>query len=235
MQKSKVGTSNLSVREDWLRNVLSKLPSGTLLLDAGAGELQYKKFCGHLKYVSQDFAQYDGKGDEVGLHTGSWDQSQLDIISDITDIPRPDSSFDAVMCIEVLEHLPAPVDALRELVRLLRPGGDLIITAPFCSLTHFAPYFFQTGFSKYFFEYWLSALQCEIMDMQYNGNYYEYLAQELRRLPSSASKFSQSALHFYEILAIKFILRALTRFSKLDNGSNQTLCFGIHIHAKKML
>ena len=39
---------------------------------------------GILDYVSQDFAQYDGEGDTIGLQTGTWDQAQLDIISDIT-------------------------------------------------------------------------------------------------------------------------------------------------------
>jgi len=64
----------------------------------------------------------------------------VDVISDITSIPLPDASFDACLCTEVLEHLPHPIEALRELARLLRPGGRLILTAPFCSLTHFSPH-----------------------------------------------------------------------------------------------
>lgn len=70
------------------------------ILDAGAGELAYKHFCSHLHYVSQDFAQYDGKGNASGLQMGTWDQSNLDIISDITSIPEKDASFDAIMCIK---------------------------------------------------------------------------------------------------------------------------------------
>lgn len=117
------GTRNQATREAWLERTLASIPAGSRILDAGAGELQYKRFCSHLQYVSQDFGQYDGQGDGIGLQKGSWDQSRLDIISDITAIPEPDASFDAIMCIEVLEHLPAPVDALRELIRLLKPGG----------------------------------------------------------------------------------------------------------------
>src|SRR3546814_3576831 len=58
-----------------------------------AGELQYKRFCTHLNYVSQDFAQYDGKGDGHGLQTDNWDNSLIDIVSDITEIPVANESF----------------------------------------------------------------------------------------------------------------------------------------------
>jgi SAM-dependent methyltransferase len=200
------GTRNQATREAWLAAALAAVPAGSRILDAGAGELQYKRFCSHLHYVSQDFGQYDGRGDGTGLQKGTWDQSQLDIISDITAIPEPDASFDAVMCVEVLEHLPAPVEALRELVRLLRPGGVIILTAPFCSLTHFAPFFFQTGYSRYFYVHWLNALGCEILEMDWNGNFFEYLGQELRRLPSVAKTYCGDALSWRERLGIQVVL-----------------------------
>ena len=126
------------------------MPAGSRILDAGAGELRYKPLCSHLEYVSQDFAQYNGQGDGVGLQMGNWDQTHLDIVCDITQIPEPDQSFDVIMCIEVFEHLPDPLAALREFNRLLKSGGWLIITAPFNSLTHFAPYHFYTGLTNIF-------------------------------------------------------------------------------------
>jgi len=227
------GTRNQATREAWLERTLASIPAGSRILDAGAGELQYKRFCSHLQYVSQDFGQYDGQGDGIGLQKGSWDQSRLDIISDITAIPEPDASFDAIMCIEVLEHLPAPVDALRELIRLLKPGGVLILTAPFCSLTHFAPYFFHTGYSRYFYEHWLRALGCQILEVEYNGNFFEYMAQELRRLPWVAEKYSGASLSCSERIALRLLLTALERFSRRDSGSNQLLAFGLHILARK--
>ena len=45
--------------------------------------------------------------------------------SDVRAIPHPDRSFDVVMAAHVLEHLPNPQAALREMVRVLRPGGVL--------------------------------------------------------------------------------------------------------------
>ena len=119
-----VGTNNAEAREEWVARKLRELPAGSRLLDAGAGERQYEGCCGHLKYVSQDFGKYNGVGDGSGLQMGAWDNSRTDIICDITQIPEPDGSFDAIMCIEVLEHLEAPIEALREFRRLLRSVFD---------------------------------------------------------------------------------------------------------------
>ena len=228
------GMQNKATRDTWLEQTLANIPAGQRILDAGAGELQYKRFCAHLDYVSQDFAKYDGQGDSSGLQTGKWDQSQLDIVSDITNIPEPDASFDAVMCIEVLEHLPDPIHALRELARLLKPGGTLIITAPFCSLTHFSPYFYYTGYSRNFYHYWLDKLGFKIIDMQWNGNYFEWLAQELRRLPNMGIEYGEGSFNWIERKALEMILVALNRLSNNDQGSEQLLCYEIHVVARKL-
>ena len=228
-----IGTKNQATREAWLMQVLSAIDPGSRILDAGAGELKYKRYCSHLDYISQDFAQYDGKGDGVGLQTGSWDQSAVDIISDITQIPELDASFDAVMCIEVLEHVPYPTEALRELSRLLRPDGVLILSAPFTSLTHYAPYYFQSGYSRYFYEYWLPKFGLEIVDMQWNGNYFDFLAQELRRLSTIGKQYATGTINWLDGIANTILLRRLNKYSRKDRGSNQLLAYGIHIYARK--
>jgi len=229
-----VGTHNQSNRVRWLEQTLAAIPAGHRILDAGAGELQFKRLCGHLDYVSQDFAQYNGQGDSIGLQMGGWDSRKLDIVSDITNIPEPSASFDAVMCIEVLEHLPNPIEALRELARLLKPGGALLVTAPVCSLTHFSPFFYQTGYSRYFYEYWLPELGFEIVEMQWNGDYFHYLAQELRRIPWAGKTFAKASLNRVERIALEIVLGCLNRFAQTkDNGSEQLLAFGLHIRAKR--
>lgn len=118
------GQDNGSNRDNWVKEQLSLIPDGKRILDAGAGEWRYKPFCSHLKYVSQDFCQYSGQGDDHGLQTGKWDTSHLDIVSDIVAIPEPDASFDVILCMEVLEHIPKPEAAIKEFSRLLCPGGD---------------------------------------------------------------------------------------------------------------
>jgi SAM-dependent methyltransferase len=229
-----VGTRNAQCRDQWIEGRLRAVPPGSRLLDAGAGPLRYKPLCSHLDYVSQDFAQYDGRGDGIALQSGQWNVSGIDIVSDITTIPLPDASFDVVLCAEVLEHIPAPVDALRELVRLLRPGGALLVTAPFCSLTHQSPFFFHTGYSRYFYEHWLHAFDCEILEIAFNGNFFEYLAQELRRLPDVAKSFADEELNATTVRAFGKLLTFLDVCSRKDTGSTRMLSFGLHVYARKL-
>lgn len=229
-----VGTENQSNREVWLEKTLKQIPSGSRILDAGAGEQPYKKYCSHLQYVSQDFARYNGKGNGAGLQMRKWDQTKLDIVSDIIAIPEPDESFDAIMSVEVFEHLPNPLAALKEFYRLLRKGGQLILTAPFCSLTHLAPYHFYTGFNRYFYEHHLPVYGFEIVEFQVNGNFFEYLAQELRRIPAVSARYTKAkAPNILERLALGIVLRILGRFSAQDKGSPELLCFGYQVRAVK--
>lgn len=226
-----VGTTNESNRVQWIEATLKKIPAGLKILDAGAGECQFKKFCGHLNYVAQDFGQYTGEG-EVGLQTGTWDNSHLDIVSDITAIPVPDATFDAVMCTEVLEHVPDPVAALKELNRVLKPGGYLLITAPFASLTHFAPFHFASGLSSFFYKHHLGLMGYDILDLQENGNYFEYIGQEVRRIKRVAKEYS-SGYGIIDKIATHLLLWRLQSLSKRSKRSEELLAYGIHVFARK--
>jgi SAM-dependent methyltransferase len=48
----------------------------------------------------------------------------------IADIPLPDDQFDCVICYHVLEHIPDDQKAMRELFRVLKPGGWAILQSP---------------------------------------------------------------------------------------------------------
>ncbi len=228
-----VGINNEAVRKEWLEKTLKSIPSGLRLLDAGAGELANKKFCAHLDYVSQDFCQYDGIGDSKGLQHGSWDTKKIDIVGDIANIAEGDESFDIILCTEVLEHLPNPAKALEEFHRLLKKSGILILTAPFCSLTHFAPYHYSSGFNRYFYEFHLESLGFKLDEISSNGNFFEYIGQEVHRIPLMADTYSSQKVSRFERLAIKIVLKMLERFSKNDTSSDEVLCFGYHVVATK--
>ena len=61
-------------------------------------------------------------------------------IGDVMSMPQvPDSSYDAVVSHQVLEHLPRPWAALAEFHRVLRPGGVLVASVPHLSRRHELP------------------------------------------------------------------------------------------------
>lgn len=227
-----IGTENDKVRSNWVIHQLQSLPHGIKLLDAGAGELRFKKYCSHLNYVSQDFGNYDGQGDGKGLQMGKWDNSQLDIISDITSIPLPDESIDAILCTEVFEHIPDAVSALKEFHRLLKPGGVILITAPFCSLTHFAPYHFS-GYNRYWYEHHCDKLGFKDLSIQTNGTWYSFIAQELRRSYIVSEQYSRKIIGRLIQAAALPLLILLSFASKKDKGSEELLCFGFMVKAIK--
>ena len=55
-------------------------------------------------------------------------------------LPFEAQSFDTVVSTEVLEHTPDPAALVAEMVRVLRPGGTLILTAPLTFRLHEEPY-----------------------------------------------------------------------------------------------
>jgi SAM-dependent methyltransferase len=66
----------------------------------------------------------------------SFGQYNCDEHQDIQALTYPDGGFDAVLCIEVLEHVADPFKAVAEIKRVLRPGGRLLVTAPFLGPFH---------------------------------------------------------------------------------------------------
>ncbi|PIY80169.1 MAG: hypothetical protein COY80_04335 [Candidatus Pacebacteria bacterium CG_4_10_14_0_8_um_filter_42_14] len=52
------------------------------------------------------------------------------VVGSIEKMPFPDASFDIVVTSEVIEHIPHQILAFKELSRVLKPGGTLILTTP---------------------------------------------------------------------------------------------------------
>lgn len=71
-----------------------------------------------------------------------------DIVGDVMALSLPDASYDAVICLAVLEHVPRPWDAIREMRRVLVPEGWLFLYVPFLS-----PYHAMPGYYGDFFRY----------------------------------------------------------------------------------
>jgi len=54
----------------------------------------------------------------------------VDIRADLCDIPRPDESYNGIICFHVLEHIPDDRKALSEMARVLSPFGNAVIAVP---------------------------------------------------------------------------------------------------------
>jgi len=103
-----------SVRQDWR------------CLDVGCGD---GRTAG--AFLSAHAGGYVGV-DVSGAAIGAARSRGLDArqIEDPARLPFDDSSYDAVTCLEVLEHLVEPLAAVTEMRRVLRPGGALVVTVP---------------------------------------------------------------------------------------------------------
>lgn len=226
---------NSEIRNDWVKGKLLSMPKGKILLDAGAGESKYKKYCSHLKYIAQDFGEYVPGEIDTGIQSSKWDYSDINIKCDITDIPLESGSIDAILCTEVFEHLENPILAIKEFSRLMVGGGQLLLTAPFCCLTHMAPYFYYNGFSEFWYKKHLEEYGFEIVEQRNYGNFFKYIQQELFRLNEVCERYAGEEMKKKEMETVYEMIKILSKYSENDTGSDELLRFGTMIEARKIM
>ncbi len=166
---------NADARDEWVADRARSVVAGSRVLDVGAGTAPYRNLFAHCRYETQDFSRYQGYQGPEGQY------GRIDYVSDITSIPVPDASFDVVLCTEVLEHVPRPIEALKEMVRVAKPGGRLLLTAPLGSGLHQEPYHFYGGYTDHWYRKFLTEFNCEIISIEPNRGFFAHLAQECAR------------------------------------------------------
>ncbi|GGK71575.1 methyltransferase [Sphaerisporangium melleum] len=94
------------------------------VLRRGAHVVAFDQDAAELEGVASMFAAMDKAGEVPPEATAET------VTGDALAMPFPDASFDRVIAAEVLEHIPDDMAAMREIHRVLKPGGQAAITVP---------------------------------------------------------------------------------------------------------
>ncbi len=181
---------NNNIRDAAVARWAASLPSESNVLDVGAANMKYAPFFGHCRYVAQDHPDVSYAPRDAEL-----------IRSDIASIPLRTGSVDAILCTEVLEHVEQPLAAIAEFSRLLRPGGRLLLTVPSACRVHRVPTHYYGGYAPDFFERSLPARGLLLDALEPIGNWSEYMAQELGRVPDIIRSHSRFPAGVRDVLA----------------------------------
>ncbi len=192
---------NQRSRDRWVQAKAATVQAGARVLDMGAGTCLYRPLFAHCDYKTHDFKQYEGNE----KHGGTSAYGKIDYVSEILAIPAPDQSFDVILCTEVLEHVPEPIKVLKEISRLLRPGGRAFITAPLGSGLHQLPFHFYGGYTPEWYKRFSQEAGMEATEITPNGGFFKHLAQECAR---AAGIYAQnSSVHGPESADLYKLLR----------------------------
>jgi SAM-dependent methyltransferase len=106
-------TVGYAVRRPLLSWLAAHDVAGMRILDVGCGDRPYDA----LFPSASEIVGFDRPGN-----------AHADVHGEIEAIPVEDASFDVVLCLQVLEHVPDPAAAVRELRRVVKPGGRVLAT-----------------------------------------------------------------------------------------------------------
>jgi SAM-dependent methyltransferase len=138
---------------------LSRYISGDLM-DFGCGRKPYENLFNVTKYVGVD----------VKISGHDHLLSKIDVYYDGITVPLPTSTFDSVVCFEVLEHVFNPTQILPELNRVLKTGGKFLLSVPFCWNEHEVPYDYAR-YSSFGIKHLLESNGFRVIELCKSGNF----------------------------------------------------------------
>jgi len=212
------------IRKDLYNNIkqLSTRLTGKLL-DFGCGRKPYE----NLFHVSQ----YIGIDMEKTGH--EHENSKIDIYYDGKNIPFPDESFDSVFCSEVFEHVFNLSEVLPEIKRILKKGGMMLLTVPFCWNEHEIPYDFGR-YTSFGIKHILVNSGFEVIILKKSGHFAKVVFQLLALYPYTIINTKNKFLNY--IIQMLFIIpvNVVGSISLLLLPKNESLYFNNILLVRKL-
>jgi SAM-dependent methyltransferase len=138
------------------------------LLDYGCGSKPYKDlFAGITQYIGVDIDDNSGHDHK---------NEDIDVFYDGVRLPFANGEFDSVFSSEVLEHVPNIHNSLKEIYRVLKPDGQILLTLPFVFPEHEVPNDYRR-LTVYGVEQVLKECGFEIISVEKLGSSFEVLVQ----------------------------------------------------------
>jgi len=204
-----------------IREFLARYATGAPVLDVGCGNDVYTEIFPNR--TTFDCAPRPGV--------------RVDIVGDAHDMRQiPDASYGVVLCSEVLEHLHTPSQAIREFLRVLKPGGLLLLTTRFVYPLHDTPGDYYR-FTRYGLQHLLQVF--DIIEFREEASTMETFAVLCQRIG-----FQCDTLHFRGFKLVWFalaqVLRLFTGILSREYGDishrhpeRSILCSGYYVAARK--
>ena len=222
--KKKYKNLNRYMLDEGISDFASSAHEGDILLDIGAGSGHYRRFFSSQKYVAID------RGIEQGSYKG------LDLVGDVNELPLKDGFADAVLCAEVLEHVPSTDLLMKEINRVLKDGGRLLLTVPLCLGEHMVPFDFHR-FTRYALSELFEAHGFRVIRIEPRGGYFTLLAYLLARIPDQLVRHPGIFRKIFKnLLRWTFTYFLAPLFVKLDRWDDRkTSTLGFVCEAEKAI
>ncbi len=192
------------------------------LLDVGCGMKPYQALLGARTtgWTGLDYAD------------SAAGQTRADVFGSALDMPFANESFDTILCTQVAEHVPEPGRLFAECARVLRPGGNLILTTPQTEEMHEQPHdYFR--YTRYGLQYLAETHGLQVIALQpFGGAAQTFALLAARELPKAYKIAPLHAIANVLVAVINVGGVVLDRLW-LATGDRRTITVGYMLVARK--
>ncbi len=196
-------------KRDLIQKISERYFINGSLLDLGCGTMPYKD----LILKNSGITNYIGVDIENPIYQKTL---KPDCFWDGYKVPLESSTFDNAILIEVLEHMPKPENTLKELSRLLKKDGNLLITVPFLWTLHDVPND-EFRYTPFALKRMLEENNFEVINLESFNNWHGSMASMLALYARRGCP-----VKFRKIFSF-FIFPVVKYLMKKDSGSNKAV------------